>query len=137
MDPFESMNLAVSWGLLVLIWLVQIIVYPGFHRIGTEDFRAFHRWYTMRIAVIVIPLMSAEALLTLYWLWFRPRASLVLLSTAAVAVVWMSTFGLQVPLHRRLQHGKEEDLIRRLVTTNWVRTMAWSLKAIVVTINIF
>jgi hypothetical protein len=135
MALFESLNLAVSWGLLVLIWLVQIIIYPAFDRIPAEDFRAFHRWYTVRIAAIVAPPMIGEALLTLHWIWSQPRATPALAATTLVAVVWLSTFGLQVPLHRRLQQGKAEDLIRRLVATNWVRTLAWSAKAVVVTIN--
>ena len=35
---------------------------------------------------------------------------------------------------------KKEVLIRRLVTTNWIRTIAWSLKSLVITlavINLF
>lgn len=133
MDLFHSMNLAVSWGLLVLIWLVQIIIYPGFHRIPAEGFRRFHRWYTIRIAVIVIPLMAGEVMLTIAWIWSRPRFFPAWLASVAVAAAWLSTFALQVPLHRRLRDGKRDAWIRRLVTTNWLRTLAWSVKAIAAT----
>jgi hypothetical protein len=95
-------NIAVSWGLLILIGLVQIIIYPGFQRIPNADFTIYHRWYVFRISL-------------------------------AVAVVWLSTLILQVPIHKCLQNGKDDVLIRRLVATNWIRTAAWSLKALVVT----
>ncbi len=51
-------------------------------------------------------------------------ASLVLL-----AVSWVSTFAVQVPLHRKLAGGFEAADHRRLVVTNWVRTAAWTLRA--------
>jgi hypothetical protein len=36
--------------------------------------------------------------------------------------------------HKHLQSGKDENSIRRLVNTNWIRTIAWSMKAVAVTI---
>jgi hypothetical protein len=64
---FESINLAVSWGLTILIWLVQLIIYPGFHRVPREDFVLYHRWYALRISMIVMPLMLFELVLLLGW----------------------------------------------------------------------
>jgi hypothetical protein len=132
MSALMIANIALGWGLLVLIWLVQIIVYPGFRHIPPEGFRDYHRWYTLRIGAVVTPLMLGEAMAAAAWLWTRPQAFPAYLSAAAVVVVWGSTFGLQVPIHRRLQHGKNDALIQRLVATNWIRTAAWSLKAAVV-----
>jgi hypothetical protein len=42
----------------------------------------------------------------------------------------------QVPIHNRLKSGKKEVLIRRLVATNWIRTIAWSLKSLVITLTV-
>ena len=130
----DILNTAVSWGLLILIWLVQIIIYPGFHRIPSANFVAYHRWYAFRISVVVMPLMLGEIVLLLCWWWGGAERSAAYIATLAVFVVWLSTFGLQVPTHKRLQHGKDDDLIRRLVATNWIRTLAWSIKAGVVTL---
>jgi len=126
-------NIALGWGLVVLIWLVQVIVYPGFSRIPRQGFHTYHRWYTLRIGAIVTPLMVGEVIAVAAWIWLRPHAWSAYLSAAAVVLVWGSTLVLQVPIHRRLQHGKDADLIRRLVATNWIRTVAWSAKAVVVT----
>jgi hypothetical protein len=127
-------NLSLSWGLMVLIWLVQIIIYPGFIRIPGSEFRQYHAWYMRRIAVIVSPLMVAELTAVAAWLYFQPQARPAYFSAAAVFTVWGSTLALQVPIHRRLQHGKDAALIRRLVATNWIRTAAWSAKAFALTI---
>jgi len=126
-------HLALSWGLLVLIWLVQTIIYPGFQRVPAEDFRKYHAWYVKRITVIVLPLMIGEVAAVA--LWFATAASIAAVMAAVlVAVVWAATFLLQVPIHRRLSRGKQTKLINRLVATNWIRTIAWSLKALLVTV---
>jgi hypothetical protein len=48
---------------------------------------------------------------------------------ALLAVVWLSTALLQVPCHRRLERGFDGAVVRRLVSTNWIRTLAWTLRA--------
>lgn len=133
MIDIATLQIAVSWGLFTLIWLVQVIIYPGFLRIPEQCFTAYHRWYALRISCIVLPLMLAEVIFLLGWWWVGGDWSAVYIATLAVVVIWLSTFRLQVPLHKRLQNGKDDVLIRRLVLTNWIRTSAWSLKALVVT----
>jgi hypothetical protein len=130
-------NIAFSWGLFLLIWLVQIIIYPGFHHIPSSTFVDYHRWYTLKITALVLPLMIGEIIFLGAWWWTCTGKTLPYVATLAVAVVWLSTFKLQVPIHKRLQHGKDKTLIRRLVTTNWLRTAGWSLKAGVVTLAAF
>jgi hypothetical protein len=48
-----------------------------------------------------------------------------------LAVVWTSTGLWQVPAHRRLERGFDAALQRWLVSTNWVRTGAWSARGII------
>jgi hypothetical protein len=128
-------NLAVSWGLLSLIWLVQTIIYPGFASIPAADFAGYHRWYVKRISAVVAPLMIGEALIAVAWLQRDNFSSLSSLSAFLVAVVWISTIVLQVPIHRHLEAGKDLPAIRRLVATNWIRTASWTVKTLVVTVN--
>lgn len=134
LSQFYVFNLAVSWGLLILIWLVQIIIYPGFRHISSNVFVSYHRWYAFRISVIVIPLMLCEAVLTIAWLSLDDYSLFALISAILIVIIWLSTFMLQVPMHKCLQSGKDRVYISRLVKTNWIRTIAWSLKAIAVTI---
>ena len=127
-------NLAVSWGLLILIWLVQLIVYPGFQRIPAEDFPSFHKWYALRISSVVLPLMISELGLIAWWVLSDNHSIASVLSGVFVFIVWLSTFVFQIPIHNQLKTEKNDMLIRRLVSTNWIRTVAWTLKAAAVTI---
>ena len=128
-------NIAVSWGLLLLIWLVQIIIYPGFRQIPSNVFKSYHRWYAIRISAVVIPLMLGEVVITIVWLSSDIYSLFGLISAILIVIIWLSTFWLQVPMHKCLQSGKDDACIRRLINTNWIRTIAWSLKAIAVTID--
>ena len=129
-------NLAVSWGLMLLIWLVQIIIYPTFARIPADRFRQYHRWYVKRIGLIVAPMMLIEAVGLVLWL-FSDRFWLPgVIAALLVVVVWLSTFAIQVPLHKHLALGKDEAAIRRLVNSNWIRTIAWSIKTTGVSVAI-
>jgi hypothetical protein len=49
-----------------------------------------------------------------------------------VAVIWLSTALLQVPAHGRLSAGFDAETGGFLVATNWIRTIAWSLRSAVV-----
>jgi hypothetical protein len=128
-------NLAVSWALLSLIWLVQTIIYPGFASIPAADFVGYHRWYVKRISAVVTPLMIGEALIAVAWLQGENFSLLSSLSAFLVAIVWISTFVLQVPIHRHLEAGKDLPAIRRLVATNWIRTASWSIKTLALTVD--
>jgi hypothetical protein len=47
-------------------------------------------------------------------------------SIALLAVNWLSTFLVQVPLHARLGTGFDAAAHRRLVLSNSLRTLAWT-----------
>ncbi|CAB1077738.1 hypothetical protein D1AOALGA4SA_5517 [Olavius algarvensis Delta 1 endosymbiont] len=128
-------NIAISWGLLILIWLVQTIIYPGLSRIPSKDFVNYHRWYVTRISTIVLPLMICEVIATIGWLMLEPDSQYSTLAAFMLVIVWLSTFMLQVPIHRHLQSGKDLARIGRLVNTNWIRTIAWTVKSFIVTIS--
>ena len=127
-------NIAISWGLLILIWLVQTIIYPGFKQIPSNDFISYHRWYAIRISVVVLPLMICEVVIGIAWLVSASYSFFSLMAAFLIVIIWLSTFTLQVPIHNRLQSGKDGEKIMRLVASNWIRTAAWSIKAFIVTI---
>lgn len=113
-------------GLLVLIWVVQIIIYPGMHAWVNEKFADLHRDYTRRISVIVGPLMLAQAVLALRQIIIAPEF-LSVMQAILIASVWSVTIFISVPLHRRLSSGYDARVINRLINTNWLRTVGWSL----------
>ena len=56
----ETIRLICDSGLLILIWMVQLVIYPSFSYYKQEDLFKWHETYTKRIAVIVIPLMLGQ-----------------------------------------------------------------------------
>ena len=111
MNTLIQLQLIVDSGLLILIWLVQIIIYPSFHYIDTREFKNWHMLYTRAISTIVVPLMLIQSGLELYYALFEAlRWWRLLLITA----VFLSTFILSVPCHRSLQDtGKNTAVIHR------------------------
>ena len=118
-----------------LIWFVQVVHYPLFASVGRETAPAYFQLHTRLTGFVVVPLMLTELVTAVLLMWQPPSgvpypaltAGLVLL-----VLVWVSTFVLQVPCHRQLSDGWDELTIRRLVRTNWIRTLLWSARSILV-----
>ncbi|MEM7136280.1 MAG: hypothetical protein AAF500_06875 [Myxococcota bacterium] len=128
-------QVATTWAMTGVIWFVQLVQYPSFARVDPASFRDFHAHHSMAISVIVAPLMVAEAVSALAFLWRPLRVQTpwqVWVGLALVAVIWGSTFFIQVPAHQRLEAGFDENAWRILVHSNWIRTIAWSARAALV-----
>jgi hypothetical protein len=95
-------NRVVSFGLVVLIWLVQLVIYPAFASIAPERFARWHAGYTRTVTWIVAPLMLGQAVLLGWLVAVRPGA-LTIIASLCVAVAWAVTARWAVPLHERLQ----------------------------------
>jgi hypothetical protein len=118
----KTLELIITSGLVVLIWIIQILHYPSFLYVDKANFAEFEAFHANRISLIVIPLMLTEAALAFYGR--RPAILSILI------LIWLSTFFLQVPCHHKLQLGHDEATIKKLISTNWIRTFLWSLKLI-------
>lgn len=143
MNAVQALALAhaVSTGLMAgLVWFVQVVHYPLFASVGEEKFKAYAAAHQSRTTLIVAPLMLIEAAsaigLLLMWPTDAGPRTLAIVSAALLAVVWASTFGVQVPLHTRLARGFDATIHRRLVATNWLRTLAWSARAVIATLMV-
>ena len=126
MSEISVLYISINAGLLVLIWLVQIIIYPGMHNWVNSTFAELHRGYSRRISLIVGPLMFAQAVLALRQVIIMPDLVAVM-QAILIASVWGVTAFISVPLHRRLRAGYDARVINRLINTNWLRTVGWSL----------
>jgi hypothetical protein len=114
-----------------VIWTVQVVHYPLFAGVGADGWAAYEAAHQSRITLVVGPLMVAE-LVTAVWLVLdRPEALpawAVVLGAALVGVIWVSTAFVQVPLHAALGGAFDADAHGRLVGTNWIRTVAWTVR---------
>lgn len=115
-----------------LIWVIQVVHYPTFHWIKDEDYISYAVFHTNRITYIVAPLMIAELFLALRLFFIKDLAlHWMLILVGLTLLVWVSTLLIQVPLHGVLAAKKDVMAIEKLIQTNWIRTVAWSLKATV------
>ena len=116
-----------------LIWFVQVVHYPLFAHVGREALSDYARRHARLTTFIVAPAMSIELLSAVAVVALRPGDVpwwLGGIGGGLLAAIWLSTAFLQVPLHGSLQRN-DAAAIRKLVASNWLRTSAWSARAIV------
>lgn len=128
MSTLLAVHCAATWALVGLIWTVQLVHYPLFANVGADRFRAYHARHTRTITFIVGPLMLTELLTAILLLAGGVREPWLLASLPPLLFNWFSTGLVQVPLHNRLANGFDPEACRRLVSTNWWRTLAWTLR---------
>lgn len=134
-STFECLvHLATSWGLFGLIWMVQLVHYPSFRYIDETQFLEFHQHHTQTISIIVIPLMLLELGLCIWQVYQSNYDWFWLFILILVILIWASTFFLQVPLHNQLIQGKDLPTIQSLISSNWIRTVLWTVKAGVISV---
>ena len=127
-------NLAATFYMVGLIWFVQLVHYPLFNRVGSDGFREYQTQHQRRTTLAVGAPMIAELLTSVLLVWYPPpvNAALVLLGIGLLFVIWVSTAVLQVPCHSQLERGFDAKVHRQLVQTNWIRTIGWSLRGVLV-----
>jgi hypothetical protein len=110
--------------------------YPLFARVGTEIYPEYQSQHEKLITLVVILPMVIELISTIALAKFIPPGvsrSLVIAGIVLVVLIWLSTAFLQVPCHASLARGFDPEVHRRLVNTNWFRTLAWSARGVIVT----
>jgi hypothetical protein len=126
MEDLQLARNIFDFGIVIVVWLAQAIMYPSLAHIEENVFVEWHQTYSTRIAFFVIPLLCGQAIIVGIMIYYG-GSFLTLLSAAMIALCWASTFGLSVPCHARLQRfGKDLTVIRKLVRTNFIRTILWT-----------
>lgn len=126
LSMLQLLVLLVDIGLVVLIWMVQLIIYPGFLFYKKEDLINWHKLYTIRIAIIVIPLMVIQLVFSILQLYVQVNLA-NLIPLFVVLFLWIFTFSSFAPLHFKITSAKaDKNLLCTLVKRNWIRTFLWS-----------
>jgi uncharacterized membrane protein len=133
---YESLliiNLATSLFMTGVIWFVQVVHYPLFGKVGVVDFSVYETAHTRLTTFIVGPPMLLETVTSLLLVRFCPIESVVIwlwIGLLLQLVLWLSTIFIQVPCHRQLEKGFNAEVHRRLVSSNWLRTIVWTLRSL-------
>ncbi len=112
-----------------LCWFVQIVHYPLFKEIPPADFPAYQQ-KNYATGYITVPVMLIE-LGTALWLLYAGYSPLILVNFILLVLIWVSTFTLQVPAHLKLQKTPSHAVMNRLIYSNWIRTICWSARMVV------
>jgi hypothetical protein len=123
----EITRLILDVGLLVLIWMIQLIVYPSFLFYTAKELIAWHKMYTKAIALIVIPLMLGQLGIIIYQV-FLVQNTYTLTSIILVVFLWGITLLKFAPMHQQISEGNTHvQLLKKLVQINWIRALIWTI----------
>ena len=122
----DILRLLFDFGLFVLIWIVQLTLYPGFRYYNRDRLIEWHSKYTQGISYIVAPLMFGQTTISIIQLWNVP-SWYTISSFLIIASLWAFTFFEFVPLHNKISKGDfNEETLAYLVKRNWWRTFLWT-----------
>ena len=121
-----------SVGMFGAIWIVQLVHYPLMRFASGPHFARFESEHRMRISFVVGPLMAVEGVCVLAFFFASPPGLpgwLPWAGAGAEAIAVGATVLVSAPLHERLNAQFDPALLDRLIATNWIRTLAWSVRA--------
>lgn len=118
-----------------LIWFVQLVHYPLFSSVDESSFVGYEARHTRATTWVVAMFMPVEAVTGL-WLVLDPPdgvdSGVAIFGLAMLGALWVSTVAWQAPIHGKLSRGFTSRLHRRLVWSNWLRTVLWSVRGVTV-----
>ena len=130
-STFFIVNLIATWYMVGLIWMVQIVHYKMFDRVGVEQFQQYEADHNRLITPIVGVPMLFELATAVLLLVSAPDSFprwAAIVGLVLIALIWLSTVLLQIPCHNQLLNGFDELTYRRLVSSNWIRTVLWTAR---------
>lgn len=127
LDFILVIHLFCTFFMTGLCWFVQVVHYPLFRAVDPDDFPAYERKNFITI-LVAGPVMAVE-LLTALWLTFISTGNWAYLNLGLFALICLSTVVWQVPIHLKLRNSADSALITKLIRTNWVRTICWTLRS--------
>ncbi len=122
-----------SAGMFGVIWVIQLVHYPLMKKVPLAAFGGFEQEHQRRITYVVGPLMALEGICVLAVFFLRPPClsfSIALAGGLVEAVAIGTTAFVSAPMHGRMAASGNPDLLDRLIATNWIRTAAWTARAI-------
>lgn len=134
-DIVLLINLVSTWTMVGVIWFVQVVHYPLLAVVPVESAASVAVEHQRRTGWVVGAPMALEGVTTLALLvlipegvaWFVPWLAGIPLAIALGATIFLS-----VPRHERMAREPDAQVGKELVSTNWVRTIAWTVRGFIV-----
>ena len=135
MTVFLLLHFGSTLYMMGLIWFVQVVHYPLHAHVGEEHFIQYQNLHMNRTSIVVGPPMLVEMATTVFFLFSPPHLVpywTFVVGAVFLFIVWGSTALFQVPLHNSLTKVFNATKHKRLVRSNWIRTIFWSLRGALV-----
>jgi predicted outer membrane lipoprotein len=134
-DLVLLINLLSTWTMVGVIWFVQVVHYPLLSVVPVQSAASVAVEHQRRTGWVVGAPMALEGVTTLALLvmvpegvaWFVPWLAGIPLAVALGATIFLS-----VPRHERMAREPDAQVGKELVSTNWVRTIAWTVRGLIV-----
>ena len=128
-----AMHLALASIMVGVIWVIQLVHYPSFRFTDREKYVSFQIFHMRNISFIVVPVMILEFLSGLLLvLYHSNHVSLLRISFFLLLIIWLVTALFFAQIHQKLSKGYDETLVRNLVSLNWIRTLLWTIRTIII-----
>ena len=122
-----TLNVLLNSILVGIILITQFVNYPLFKKID-QNFEIIHKEYTKKMGYLVAPIMVLEAITVSSMYIYYPKSNVLILIICLTIIIWLSTFLIQVPIHKTISFKKDSKKIKRLISTNYIRTISWCSK---------
>ncbi|MCZ6671357.1 MAG: hypothetical protein O7C75_00315 [Verrucomicrobia bacterium] len=116
-----------------VIWYVQVVHYPLLRFIQSEDGKDFADLYKKKSGLIVVPFMLTElvtGILLIGSTWMMQYGYYLWMNLILLLGIWVVTFTVHLPQHKALTNSFNSETIRPLVRSDWIRTLIWSIRSV-------
>jgi len=126
---YVLINIILNAILVGVIVLTQFVTYPLFKKIN-YNFKTYHSEYTSRMGFVVAPLMILELIIVVLIISTQPINNIIKAIVVITALIWASTFLIQVPIHNKISFNKDTRKVNKLIQSNLIRTALWCAKLV-------
>jgi len=126
-----ALHFAVTCFLTGLIWFVQVVHYPLFASFELSTFCKSMERHQALTTYVVAPVMLVE-LWTGGWLFYASgtQSRIAAVNLSLLLINWVVTFLVSVPIHSSLARGFDGGAVKKLVASNWWRTLLWTTRSL-------
>ena len=131
-DDLLTTHLTSTSIMVGIIWVIQLVHYPSFKYVKDSDYIIFQKYHMSNISYIVFPSMFTELITSLLIFFSGEKSFLFMLSMICISLIWVITGVLFTKFHSTLQKGKDLKMIEKMIKANWIRTLLWTMRLIMI-----
>jgi len=132
LDDHLTTHLTSTSIMVGVIWVIQLVHYPSFKYVNESDYIIFQKYHMSNISYIVFPVMFTELTTAILIFFSGEKSFFFMLSLICLFLIWVITGVLFTKFHNILQKGKDLKMIEKMIKANWMRTLLWTLRLIMI-----